>query len=111
MSEDHRRAFIRISRELARHDWTPVTTDPPDGDILYLFNDGSVGERHGAGALFWRAAESQWQPIDTAPTDGSGILLRNHKTTAVCHRRCERWLVNWDFSTFYEPTHWAPIPK
>lgn len=64
---------------------------------------------------------SEWQPMETCPRDGTEFLA--YKASTQCMVVCT-WLeedhpdydgdtphLTWDFSAFWDATHWMPLPK
>jgi len=61
-----------------------------------------------------------WQPIETAPKDGTLVLVfEASQGVAVACQNGETWYLDvpWnapdlsqDFSMYYAPTHWMPLP-
>ena len=65
----------------------------------------------------------KWQPIETAPRDGTEFLAFKPSSFGPIIVVCE-WLdedhpdydgetphVTWDFSGFWDATHWMPLPQ
>jgi len=60
-----------------------------------------------------RTKVMNWQPIETAPKDGTGVLVYSNGrvVSAYFSKSQDEWLeVIHDYS-FYDPTHWMPLPE
>lgn len=54
-----------------------------------------------------------WRPIETAPKDGTGLLVYSDERiiSAMWSVGADDWVEVVHGYTFYDPTHWMPLPE